>query len=111
MSDYDEDEGGIEFDAEDDDPGATAAEDDSVSSDSGGEGADEAEYEVDDENRDLTEDGFDLASHGGGTLESVPDFQEEHALTEGTHSGGQGPAGISDGAGRPWSAAVIASSR
>jgi len=28
-----------------------------------------------------------------------------------THSGGQGPAGMSEGAGWPWSAAVIASSR
>ncbi len=32
-------------------------------------------------------------------------------VVEGTHSGGQGPAGMSEGAGWPWSAAVIASSR
>jgi hypothetical protein len=29
-------------------------------------------------------------------------------LVDGTHSGGHGPAGISDGAGRPWSAWVMA---
>lgn len=83
MGDYEEDEGGIEFDAEDDDPGATSADDESVSSRPGEEGTDEAGDEVDDDDRDLTEDGFDVASHGGGTLESVPGFVEEHALTEG----------------------------
>ena len=35
---------------------------------------------------DLVEDGFDIATHGGGSLEAVPGFNAAHALTEGFES-------------------------
>lgn len=44
-------------------------------------------------------------SHGPRTGLTPPD------LNDSTHSGGQGPEGISDGARWSWSAAVMAASR
>lgn len=32
---------------------------------------------------DVEEEGFDIATHGGGEIESVPDFDGSYALTEG----------------------------
>lgn len=53
----------------------------SISSDKEGEFGDEGEEGVN--TGDLVENGHDIATHGGGTIEVVPGFDESFALTEG----------------------------
>lgn len=76
-SDYDEEEGGSEFDAEEDEEfadGHDAVSSEEEDDDGDGEGGD---------GDDLVENGFDIGTHGGGMPEDVPGFVESFALTEG----------------------------
>lgn len=85
VDDYEEDQGGVEFEAGDEENGGDFSGDEPVSS-TAGEGIEDSGDESNDDASDLVEDGFEMATHGGGTIESVPGFMEHHALTEGLGS-------------------------
>lgn len=82
VDDYDEDAGGVEFEAGEEEDNGNSSDYETVSSvaDEGGEDEGDDGSNVD---GDLVEDGLEMATHGGGTIESVAGFAHEHALTEG----------------------------
>ena len=74
-SDYEEEEEELD----------TEADDTALHSDASSEGGDDSGGDIDggESEPELAEDGLDMATHGGGTLESVEGFEFENALTEG----------------------------
>lgn len=80
--DYEEVEGGVEFEAGEEDEGGDPSDYEAVSSTSE-EGDSDEGGEANDEGGDLIEDGLEMATHGGGTLEAITGFVEDRALTEG----------------------------
>lgn len=82
VDDYEEDENGVEFEVGEEEEGESSTDYESVSSVSV-EGDDDEGDDGSDVDGDLVEHGFEMATHGGGTLETVPGFEEDHALTEG----------------------------
>ena len=62
------------------------------SNDSGPSGGDSGTGYGAESQDDTEEDGFDVASHGGGEIEAVPEFDGAHALTEGFDAVDEGEA-------------------
>lgn len=82
-TDYDEVDGGTEFDADETENSHEDPSDYQSTSNTPDESSSASAASEEAESGDVVEDGFDVATHGGGSLEFAPGFAPDYALTEG----------------------------